>query len=93
MTKVAVWFSRGLGQISGVYTATFIFLRPKQKYKRKGKYTELALNLIEKNSRSTREASSACIYLIRRQQMKSLKMVVETSDNNQFSYLYVLNLI
>ena len=48
MTKVPAWFSRGLGQISGVYTATFIFLRPKQKYKRKGKYTELALNLIEK---------------------------------------------
>ena len=38
-----------------------------------------------------RVASSACMYGNRRQRIKSLKMVIETSDENQFSYLYSLN--
>ena len=33
----------------------------------------------------------ACIYGNHRQRIKSLKMVVETSDKNQLSYFYVLN--
>ena len=38
-----------------------------------------------------REASSACPCGNRAQRIKSLKMVVEDQDTNQFSYLYVLN--
>ena len=38
-----------------------------------------------------RETHSACIYENLRQRIKSMKMVSETSDKNQFSYIYVLN--
>ena len=38
-----------------------------------------------------REAPSACMYRNRRQRIRSFKMVAETSDENQFSYFYVLN--
>ena len=38
-----------------------------------------------------KEADSACIYENLRQRIKSMKMVSETSDKNQFSYIYVLN--
>ena len=41
-------------------------------------------------SRDAREAPSACIYQNRRQRIKSLTMVVETTNNNQFSYFNVL---
>ena len=39
---------------------------------------------------SAREAPSACIYENRRQRIKSLKIVVETWDKNQFCYFYVV---
>ena len=38
-----------------------------------------------------RETLSTCIYGNRRQRIKSIKMVVETLDEKQFSYIYVLN--
>ena len=38
-----------------------------------------------------REAPSICIYGIRRQRVKSLKMVVETSDKYNLFYMYILN--
>ena len=38
-----------------------------------------------------REAPSTCLYENRRQHIKSLEMVVETSDINKFSYFYALN--
>ena len=40
---------------------------------------------------SAREAPSACIFEICQQRIKSLKMVVETSFINEFSYFYDLN--
>ena len=40
---------------------------------------------------SEREASSACMYGNHQQSIKSLKIVVETSDKNNSSYFYVLN--
>ena len=40
---------------------------------------------------SAREAPSACIYRNRQKRIKSLKMVGDTSDINQFPYFHVLN--
>ena len=41
-------------------------------------------------TRSAWEAPSACIYENRRKHIKFLIMILQTSDNNQFSYFYVL---
>ena len=43
--------------------------------------------------RHPREAQRSSLYMHNRQQrIKSLKMVVETSNKNQYSYFYILNL-